>query len=253
MSPDAAPFHGQTVLVTGASSGIGRAVARLLVGQGARVLLGGRNQAILAADAEALGPERALPVPRELDDLDGACAWVGELTQNFGPLDGLVHCAGVRSGQPIRMLKQAHLARILALHVEVPLGLIKGFRQRRPKGLGGSVVLLSSVLGLVGSPLETAYSAAKAALGGVVRSAALELAPEAIRVNAIAPGYVATEMLAGLRETLTEEQFARIVERHPLGLGQPEDVAHAAAFLLGAGARWITGTTLVVDGGYTAQ
>jgi NAD(P)-dependent dehydrogenase (short-subunit alcohol dehydrogenase family) len=223
------------------------------VAQGARVRLGGRNREALAAVAEALGPDRAIPAARDLEDLDGACAWVGELTQEFGPLAGIVHSAGIRSGQPLRLLKQAHLAKVLALHVEVPLGLIKGFRQRRPKGLPGSIVLLSSVLGLVGSPLETAYSAAKAALGGVVRSAALELAPEGIRVNAIAPGYVQTEMLEGLRQTLTEEQFAQIVNRHPLGLGQPEDVAHAAVFLLGGTARWITGTTLVVDGGYTAQ
>lgn len=253
MAQDPGPFAGQTLLVTGASSGIGRAVARLLVLQGARVLLGGRDAARLAAEAEAMGPGRAIPAPHHLQDLDDACAWVGELAQAWGPLGGIVHAAGVRSGQPIRMVQQAHLARLMALHVQVPLGLIKGFRLRRPRGLPGAVVLLSSVLGLVGAPLEAAYGAAKAALGGLVRCAALELAPEGIRVNAIAPGYVETGMLASFRETLTEEQFARIVARHPLGLGQPEDVAHAAAFLLGGTARWVTGTTLVVDGGYTAQ
>jgi len=245
------PFTGKTLLVTGASSGIGRAAAHLLVAQGAKVLLGGRNEAVLAADVEAMGPERAVAVPRDLTDLDDAYAWVRELTQAYGPLSGIVHSAGIRSGVPIRMIKQAHMTRQMALHVDVPMGLIKGFRQHRPKGMSGAVVLLSSVLGLVGSPLEAAYSSAKAALSGMVRSAALELASEGIRINAIAPGYVETEMLASFRDTLTEEQFAQILARHPLGLGKPEDVAEAAVFLLGA--RWITGTTLVVDGGYTAQ
>jgi len=247
------PFQGQTILVTGASSGIGRAVARLLAHQGARVLLGGRDAERLEMEAKALGPERAVGVPMDLVDLDGACQWVGELVQIHGPLSGIVHSAGIRSGVPIRMLKQAGMTRMMAIHVDVPLGLIKGFRQRRPGGLPGAIVLISSVLGLVGSPSEVAYCAAKAAMGGVVRSAALELAAEGIRVNAVAPGFVESEMLSAFRKTLTEEQFAQIVARHPLGLGRPEDVAQAAAFLLGDTARWITGTTLVVDGGYIAQ
>lgn len=253
MSSEGRSFEGKTILVTGASSGIGRATARLLVAQGAKVLLGGRDLGRLSGEVNALATDRALAVPRELFDLDDACAWVGDLTQLYGPLDGIVHSAGINAGLPLRMMKQGHVKQMLALHVEVPMGLLKGFRQRRPKGLSGSVVLMSSVLGLVGSPLESAYSAAKAALGGLVRSAALEFAGDNIRVNAVAPGYVETEMLAAFRKTITDDQFNGIIAKHPLGLGSAEDIAEAVAFLLGSSSRWITGTTLVVDGGYTAQ
>lgn len=247
------PFEGKTFLVTGASSGIGRATSQLLAMQGAKVLLNGRNEEALAYTAASIPKGQAVCLPHVLRDLDDTAIWVSELVKVHGPLDGLVHSAGIRSALPLRMLKGITVAQEWQLHVQVPMGLLKGFRQRRPKGLPGAVVLVSSVMGLNGAPLQVSYCAAKSAMLGLVRSAALELAPEGIRVNAVAPGCVATEMMASFQEMLTEEQFADIVAQHPLGLGTPEDVAHAAAFLLGDTARWITGTTLVVDGGYTAQ
>ena len=246
-------FQGQTFLVTGASSGIGRACAERLVGLGARVLLGGRNQEALEASAEALGRDRAIPAVHELTDMDDACAWVSELSRAWGPLRGLAHSAGTRTVLPLRMLKRRAAEAEYRLHVEVPMGLIQGFRSRRPKGEAGSIVLVSSVMGLVAAPSQASYCAAKAAMGGLVRSAALELAPEGIRVNAVAPGCVETDMLSGFRDKLTPEQFDQVVRSHPLGLGSPLDVACAVTFLLGGCARWITGSTLVVDGGYSAQ
>lgn len=247
------PFTGQTILVTGASSGIGRATALLLASQGAMVLLNGRNIESLENVAASIGPDRAAIVPHDLFAMDDAFTWVGELIKKWGPLNGLVHSAGIRNVTPIRLAKQSQVEQEFNLHVQVPLGLLQGFRKRRPKDLPGSVVLVSSVMGLVGAPLQASYSAAKSAMIGLVKSAALELAQEGIRVNAVAPGCVETEMLASFKETLTDEQFSQIVATHPLGLGSATDVAHAIAFLLGDTARWITGTTLVVDGGYSAQ
>ena len=114
------------------------------------------------------------------------------------------------------------------------------------------MVFVSSIAGLVGKPAISLYSASKAALSGLSKSLALELAPDRIRVNCVAPAFVETAMLNQLREMLLPEQFQALELAHPLGFGAPRDVAHAAAFLLADTGRWITGTTLVVDGGHSA-
>lgn len=245
--------QGRAILVTGASSGIGQAIACLLAQSGEKVLLSGRNVEALEACAHSIGHDQAVVLPHELKDMSESAAWMSEVVRTWGPLKGLVHSAGIRNVMPLRLLKQGPMEAEWRLHVEVPLGLIQGFRSRRPKGMPGSIVLVSSVMGLVGAPSQTSYSAAKSAMCGLVKSAALELAPEGIRVNAVAPGCVLTDMLASFKAKLTEEQFTQVIAAHPLGLGSPVDVAHAVRFLLGDTARWITGTTLVVDGGYSAQ
>ena len=131
---------------------------------------------------------------------------------------------------------------------------LKGLRQKGcGNAAGSSVVLLSSVAAISGESGISVYSATKAAVSGLARSLAVELAPEKIRVNALAPGFVETEMSDRLKNSLTPEQYQAIADKHPLGIGAVQDVANCIAFLLSEAARWITGTTLVADGGYTAQ
>ena len=141
----------------------------------------------------------------------------------------------------------------MRINVTAALCLAKAFRQKNVSTAGSSIVYLSSVMGIVGQSGQTAYSASKGALVTLAKSLTLELSRENIRVNCVAPAVVNTEMSEKMFQSLTPEQVKQIESMHPLGIGTPRDVANAIAFLLADTGRWITGTTLVVDGGYTAH
>lgn len=246
-------LDGRTVLVTGASSGLGRAISILISRLGGRAVLVARN-------AERLEETRSLMQAGEhrieqfdLTELDGISRWMKQLASEVGPLDGLVHCAGLHVTLPLRVLKPSRLEELMKVNVSAAMALTKGFRQRGVRAEQGSVVYLASVAALAGSPGNAGYSATKGALVSMCRSLAVELAPERIRVNCLAPGWVPTELAAKAEEKFDDRQLQTISEMHPLGLGRPDDVANAAAFLLAETGRWITGQTLVVDGGYTCH
>jgi len=244
---------GRMVLVTGASSGLGIAVAQQLAALGARVILTARDPGRLeAAQLTLLGSGHAVEA-FDLSAPDTLVPWMMQLAQRHGPLHGAVHSAGTMITRPLRMLNGADCDNLMRLNVTAAAALAKGFRQKGVNASGGSIVFLASIMGLVGQPAQSLYSATKGALIAMTRSLALELAREKIRVNCVAPAVVEAGMSSQLKNASTPEQWAKIVAQHPLGLGRPEDVAHAVAFLIADTSRWITGTTLVVDGGYTAQ
>jgi NAD(P)-dependent dehydrogenase (short-subunit alcohol dehydrogenase family) len=249
------PFamKGRTILVTGASSGIGRETAILLSRLEANVVITGRNALRLEETRSLMTGATHRTEVFDLTDADAIPEWVRRVTLQAGPLNGLVHSAGVQQTTPLRVVSAARIEEVMRTNVVSAIMLVRGFRQKGCSSRGGSVVLISSVTGLIGQPGIAAYSASKAALMGFTKSAAMELAGEGIRVNCIAPGYVETEMAAEYRGNLPVQQFEEIEKMHPLGLGKPIDVANAVAFLLADTGRWITGTTLVVDGGYTAR
>ena len=253
MTLDPLALHGLPVLVTGASSGIGRETAILLSELGARVVLAGRDQQRLEETRSRLrGEGHALEAFDLAESLDALPAWIKGIAGRMGPLHGLVHCAGVFQFLPLQMCTAPRLEAMFRVNVMSAILLVKGFRQQGCAAPGGSVVLMSSAAGIAGQPGISVYSASKAALIGFMRSAALELAPQKLRINCVAPGVVESEMSVRSREALTPEQFQAIEERHPLGLGTTRDVACAAAYLLAKTGRWITGTTLILDGGFTA-
>lgn len=243
---------GKRVLVTGASSGLGRATALLLDQLGAEVILSGRDPQRLEQTAALCGG-KAIVRPFDLEKLDEIPPWLKEIAEQGGPLSGLVHSAGVQLTRPLRMLASSQFEQLWRVNVGAAAMLTKGFRQKQVRAEWGAVVLVSSVMGLTGAPGVSAYAATKGAVASMTRALALELAPEKIRVNSVAPGHVKTEMAERVEQLLTPQQIAAIEAMHPLGLGQPADVAQAIAFLLSEASRWITGTTLVVDGGYTAH
>ncbi len=245
---------GRLVLVTGASSGIGRETAVFLSECNARIILTARDRERLEQTATLLNAIGHRIEVRDLTaDTDEIPQWIKRVCEETGPLHGLVHCAGVHSASPLRSLTAEKLQSVIQINVAAALMLAKGFRQKGCSKTGSSIVFVSSVAGLVGEPGVTAYAASKAALIGLARSLAMELASQGIRVNCVAPGFVKTEMSDRLREVWTPEQFQALGAKHPLGLGTPRDVAHGIGFLLAETGRWITGATLPIDGGYTAH
>jgi len=243
---------GRTVLVTGGSSGIGRETAIVLSELGARVIVTGRNTQQLNATLQRMMPGDHATETFDLTDLDAVPAWVKTLAQRHGPLDGLVHSAGLRTTVALRGLSIQVLHETFRVNLDSAVMLAKGFRQKGCCGASASLVLFSSVAAIVGAPATAAYAASKGAVIGLTKSLASELAREGIRVNCIAPGMVQSEMTDRFRRTLTDDQFAALVARHPLGLGTPWDVACAAAYLLSDAGRWMTGHSLVLDGGFSS-
>lgn len=246
---------GKRILVTGGSSGIGRETSLLLSQLGASVIVAGRDvdrlQNTLSSLAE--GGQHSTEVI-DLMDAEQIPTWMERVASAKGTLDGLVHSAGLQLTRPLRSLSITDTESLMRVNFSAALGLAKGFRKKGVVGAqGGSIVFLSSVMGLVGTAGQAAYSASKGALVAMSKSLALELAREKIRVNCVTPAMVRTEMMDKMFQSLLPQQVAAIEQMHPLGIGLPSDVANAIAFLLADSARWITGTTLVVDGGYTAH
>ena len=224
------------ILVTGGGSGIGRAVAAMLVERGAEVLICGRRQEVLEQAARQTGATAVVADVLDTSSLPGRC----------GPLDGLVHNAGRRVHASVGDWTQEDWQALWELHVQAPAMLSQAFA-RQCEG-PGAIVAVSSTLALRGLKGAAAYSATKAALLALVRSLAIELAPQGIRANAVLPGAVPTDMvLDGLRQPA---ELAALTAQHPLGLGTPEDVALAVVALLEN--PWTTGTEMVVDGGLLA-
>lgn len=247
-------LSGRHYLVTGSGSGIGRSTACLLHRLGAQLTLIDRDSESLAATQAMLAADTVRTVVADLADIASIEALVAQAVAAGGRLHGLVHCAGIQAIAPVRSLQIDVWRRIFAVNTEAALALGKAMASKKVyAGENGSIVYLSSVMGSVGSPGAIAYSMSKAALDGLARSLALELASRQIRVNCIAPGFVRTPLFDRTEKMWDSDQKKAVEEQHPLGFGQPEDVANAAAFLLADTGRWITGTVMVVDGGYLAR
>lgn len=247
-------FDGRWIVVTGASAGLGRAVAAELAQLRARVVLVGRDAPRLAESVGLLGGAEHRVLALDLTHHDAIAAEIIKLRKDVGPLYGLCHAAGVVATRPL----QGNTVEVVQTQLNV--NLLAGLELARticrrdvmtPEG--GSLLFLSSVYGRVGMPGQIGYCATKGAVAAAVRAMAIELARRKIRVNCLSPGLVLTEMTKQALGVLSAEQVEKLKAAHPLGIGEPADVAYAAAFLLAPSNRWITGADLAVDGGFTAQ
>jgi len=247
-------LEGRRYLVTGAASGIGRACAVLLSRLGGSVACMDKDAGGLAETAALLEGDRHHAGAFNLREIAEISAHLQTIANSFGKLHGFVHAAGIPGTMPLKVLTPEAWRETFLVNTESALALTKAFQNRNVyAGESGSVVFITSVMGIVGDKSNVAYAMSKGALISVTRSLALELASKKIRVNSVAPAFVRTPMYAKAEQVWTAEQKAMVESLHPLGIGEPEDIANAVAFLLADTARWITGSTLVVDGGYTAR
>jgi len=243
---------GRTILVTGATSGIGKATAIYLSKLGARVVASGRNQTRLDETLAALEGEGHIGRLFDLADLDAIVPWLKALCGDLGPLNGIAHCAGVQATRPIQAVKPDFVMDVLTQNLGAALMLAQGFRLKACHGSPASLVYCSSSAALKTAPGNVVYASSKGGIVSAVKGLGVELVRDGVRVNAVAPAMVDTPMSDQFRTILSEENFQRVVDMHPLGLGRPEDVAAAIAFLLADTSRWITGSILSVDGGFLA-
>lgn len=241
------------ILVTGASSGIGRTICVKCAEAGARVVLLARNVERLKETMNMCPGDSHSLYSVDLTDLDVIPKLVRSISKEVGHLNGLVHSAGLHQLKPLRSLRAKDMQELFNINAAAGVMLVKGFSAKGCHEKPASVVLLSSVMGHVGQPGAIAYCMSKGAVNSAVQATALELAAEEIRVNSIAPAMIETEMTNRTLSMLGEKQSGKIRRKHPCGFGKPEDVANAAIYLLSDSSRYINGTSLIVDGGYTAQ
>ena len=252
-------LEGKVALITGAASGIGAASARLFAAEGASLMLVDTDCQALASLIEELTRSGASVTSSQADVAKPTevAAAVDATIARFGHLHVLFANAGISSRGLVTEMPIEDFDRIIAVNLR---GAFLCARYAIPfiaRSGGGSVIFTASELALVGAPGAAAYSASKAALVGMTRALALDHAREGIRVNSLCPGAVDTPLLwrSAQRLGMTVEQYrAEIISRMPLGrIGQPEEVARAALFLASNDSSFVTGTTLVVDGGWTAR
>ena len=242
-------LDGKTALVTGASRGIGRAVALCLAAEGARVAINYAGNVKAAeevkASVEAAGGT-AILCQADIADSAAVEAMIADVVKEFGAIDILVNNAGITRDTLLMRMKDEDFAKVLDTNLKGVFYCTKAVAKLMMKKRSGRIVNMASVIGLVGNAGQANYAAAKAGVIGFSKSVAKELASRGITVNVVAPGFIGTDMTAGLPESVKEKMLTDI----PLGrMGEPEDVANAVLFLASDQASYITGQVVNVDGG----
>lgn len=243
------PFtlKGKTVFVSGASSGIGKAIAIECSRMGANVFITGRNAERLNSTFLELDKGNHMQIIADLQTDEG----INAVVETIPSVDGIVHCAGIAKPLPFRFSGKEVINEVMGINFYSPAILSQQLLKNKKINRGASIVFISSVSGVLCSSVGGAvYSASKGAINGLVKGMAIELAAKMIRVNTVNPGMIDTNIyVAG---TITQEQLNEDINRYPLKrYGKPEEVAYLVIYLLSDASSWVTGSGIVIDGGYT--
>ncbi len=238
-------LEGKRALVTGASGGIGGAIVRSLVRAGAQVALSGTRTDRLQLLADELAPAAA-PFPCDLADREAVAGLPGQVVSRLGSLDILVCNAGITRDNLLLRMSDDDWQQVIDINLSAAMRLSKNALRGMMKARWGRVIYVSSVVGFTGNAGQTNYAAAKAGLAGMARSLAAEVAGRQITVNLVAPGFIETDMTAGLSEAQRDSILGRIPTSR---MGDVDDIAHAVLYLASNEAGYVTGQTLHVNGG----
>lgn len=244
------PFslEGKTILVTGASSGIGRGICIDCSKMGATVHLMARNEDRLNETFSQMEGRNHVIHKADLCNTED----INALVDNLPMIDGMVLCAGIIKTMPVKNITEDSLMEIFNANIIGDIKLLTRILKKKKLNHGGSVVFISSVSTFNVKVGNSLYSATKGAMNSFAKAAALEVAKQEIRVNCIQPGFIPSNILS--KGTIDEDDFLKFyAERHPLGFGTPSDIANGCIYLLSDAARWVTGSIFTIDGGYTLQ
>ncbi|MEO8209172.1 MAG: SDR family oxidoreductase [bacterium] len=240
---------GKIILVTGASSGIGCQVCISASEMGAKIIATGRNEDRLSHTISRLTGDGHIFLKADLTNFNE----ITDLVKNIPNINGLVHSTGMVRFIPLRMVTQKNLDEIQKVNYNSPILLNQQLLKNKKFYEGSSIVFITSIMALVGARGNGMYAGTKGALVAASRVLALEIAPQKIRVNCIAPGIVKSPMQDFVKEAFSNEYLNEHEKEYPLGFGDPVDIANGVVFLLSNASKWVTGTTMVLDGGYTCR
>ena len=253
MNEDFFTLRDKNIVITGASSGIGKQCAIMCSRLGANVILISRNEEKLN-EVTGLLPGRSIHYAQDISLYDSLDGIISDSVSKMGKISGFIHSAGVELTLPLNVLKPDNYTKAFSVNVISAFEIARRISHKKNLSeSGASFVFISSIMSDYGQAGKIGYCSSKGALVAGARAMALELASKNIRVNCISPAVVETEMSQKLFESLGEDARQDIIKMHPLGIGHPQDIANGCAFLISDASKWITGINLHIDGGYGAK
>jgi len=239
-------FRNKVILITGGSSGVGLSLINFFLKEKAKIINISRRK-------PSIKNKNLKNISFDLNNFKKYDFLLKKVSKNFGPVNYFVHAAGIHLIKPVRIINEKDIDKVININLKSPMLISKYLLNDKIFKCPSSVVLISSVVGVVGSSGHSIYSASKAGVIGLTKSLSIELSRFKIRVNSISPGVIKSSLFSNYSNQVTTDINKKVIDSHPLGIGNFSDINHAVKFLLSHNSKWITGHNLILDGGYSVQ